>query len=113
MHQPTEIGPRAQLYSTQQQLRLFKMDTMGVDCHPCASKQVQIVRFARREQGLGRVDRRGKPRSWCKVRSGVRGMCAHERRTVKSKCFASTCEEVPTENSICDCEIRASPGGDR
>jgi hypothetical protein len=47
-HQPTEIGPRAQ-----QQLRLFKMDSMGVDCHPCASKQVQNVRFARREQGLG------------------------------------------------------------
>jgi len=32
------------------------MDTMGVDCHPCASKQVQNVRFARREQGLGRAD---------------------------------------------------------
>jgi hypothetical protein len=29
-HQPTEIGPRAQhaVYSTQQQLRLFKMDTV-------------------------------------------------------------------------------------
>jgi hypothetical protein len=39
--------------STQQQLRLFKMDTMGVDCHPCARKQVQNVRFARREQGIG------------------------------------------------------------
>ena len=41
---------------------MFKMDTMGVDCHPCASKQVQNVRFARREQGLGRADRRGKKR---------------------------------------------------
>ena len=41
------------------------MDTMGVDCHPCASKQVvQNVRFARREQGLGRADRRGKKSSW-------------------------------------------------
>jgi hypothetical protein len=29
------------------------MYTMGVDCHPCASKQVQNVRFACREQGLG------------------------------------------------------------
>ena len=28
---------------------------MGVDWHPCASKQVWIVRFARREQGWGRV----------------------------------------------------------
>jgi len=95
----------AAVASTQQQLRLFKMDTMGVDCHPCASKQVQNVRFARRDQGLGRADRRGKTSSelssWCKVRSGVRGMCAHERRTVKSRCFASSCEEVPTENSIC------------
>ena len=26
-------------------------------CHPCARKQVQNVRFARREQGLGRADR--------------------------------------------------------
>merc|ERR1719183_2938885 len=25
----------------------------------------------------------------------------HERRTAKSRCFASSCEEVPTENSIC------------
>ena len=55
---------RGRSCSTQQQLRLFKMDTMGVDCHPCASKQVQNVRFARREQGLGRADRRGKRSSW-------------------------------------------------
>ena len=41
---------RGRSCSTQQQLCLFKMDTMGVDCHPCASKQVQNVRFARREQ---------------------------------------------------------------
>ena len=45
--------------------KLFgRADTMGVDCHPCASKQVQNVRFARREQGLGRADRRGKKSSW-------------------------------------------------
>ena len=25
---------------------------MDVDCHPCASKQEQIVKFACREQGL-------------------------------------------------------------
>ena len=31
------------------------MDTMDVDCHPCASKQEQIVKFACREQGLGRA----------------------------------------------------------
>ena len=53
---PKSDRARAKLYSTQKQLRLFKMDTMGVDCHPCASKQVQNVRFARREQGLGRAD---------------------------------------------------------
>ena len=28
-------------------------------------------------------------------------MSTHERRTAKSRCFASSCEEVPTENSIC------------
>ena len=28
---------------------------MDVDCHPCASKQEQIVKFACREQGLGRA----------------------------------------------------------
>ena len=28
---------------------------MDVDCHPCASKQARIVKFACREQGLGRA----------------------------------------------------------
>ena len=34
---------------------MFMMDNVDVDRHPCASKQVWIVRFARREQGWGRV----------------------------------------------------------
>ena len=34
---------------------MFTMDNVDVDRHPCASKQVWIVRFARREQGWGRV----------------------------------------------------------
>ena len=62
-HQPTEIGPRVQLQH-QQQLRLFRMDTMDVDCHPCASKQEWIVKFACREQGLGRAVERCKRSSW-------------------------------------------------
>jgi hypothetical protein len=53
------------------------MDTMDVDCHPCASKQMQNVRFARREQGLGRADRRGKKGSWCEsLEVGFEG-CSH------------------------------------
>ena len=44
--------------SIQQQLRLFRMDSMDVDCHPCASKQEQIVKFACGEQGLGRAGER-------------------------------------------------------
>ena len=48
----------------QQQLRLFRMDTMDVDCHPCASKQEQIVKLACREQGLGRAVERSKRSSW-------------------------------------------------
>ena len=64
-HQPTEIGPRAEASSSiQQQLRLFRMDTMDVDCHPCASKQARIVKFACREQGLGRAVERSKRSSW-------------------------------------------------
>jgi len=39
---------------------MFNMDTMDVDCHPCASKQGAEGEIrARREQGLGRADRRG------------------------------------------------------
>ena len=37
---------------------------MDVDCHPCASKQEQIVKFACREQGLGRAVERSKRSSW-------------------------------------------------
>ena len=76
---------RGQSCSIQQQLRLFRMDTMDVDCHPCASKQEQIVKFACGEQGLGRAVARSKRSSWCKGRSGVRVRFATERRTVKSR----------------------------
>ena len=55
---------RGRSCSTQQHLRLFRMDTMDVDCHPCASKQARIVKFACREQGLGRAVDRSKRSSW-------------------------------------------------
>ena len=32
---------------------MIKMEGVDVDRHPCASKQVLIVRFARREHGWG------------------------------------------------------------
>ena len=55
---------RGRSCSIQQQLRLFRMDTMDVDCHPCASKQEQIVKFACGEQGLGRAGERSKRSRW-------------------------------------------------
>ena len=55
---------RGRSCSIQQHLRLFRMDTMDVDCHPCASKQEQIVKLACREQGLGRAVERSKSSSW-------------------------------------------------
>ena len=55
---------RGRSCSTQQHLRLFRMDTMDVDCHPCASKQARIVKFACREQGLGRAVDRSQRSSW-------------------------------------------------
>ena len=67
---PAHLDPdRGHTCSTRQQLRLFTMDSdtmdsVDVDRHPCASKQVWIVRFARREQGWGRVRRRCKSSSW-------------------------------------------------
>ena len=72
-HQPSGSGTssisrpksdRGRSCSIQQQLRLFRMDTMDVDCHPCASKQEWIVKFACREQGLGRAVERCKRSSW-------------------------------------------------
>ena len=45
---------RGRTWSTKQLLRVIKMDGVDVDRHPCASKQVRIVRFARREHGWGR-----------------------------------------------------------
>ena len=74
---------------------------MDVDCHPCASKQEQIVKIACGEQGLGRAVARSRRSRWCKGRSGVRGRTAPERRTVKLRYFASSCEKVSTKNSIC------------
>ena len=44
---------RGRTWSTKQLLRVIKMDGVDVDRHPCASKQVRIVRFARREHGWG------------------------------------------------------------
>ena len=38
--------------------------SMDVDCHPCASKQEQIVKFACGEQGLGRAVARSRRSSW-------------------------------------------------
>jgi hypothetical protein len=35
---------------------------MDVDCHPCASKQEQIVKFACREQGFWAEGSRGAPK---------------------------------------------------
>jgi len=55
---------RGRSCSTQQQLRLFRMHTVDVDCNPCASKQARIVKFACREQGLGRAVDRSKRSSW-------------------------------------------------
>ena len=37
---------------------------------------------------------------WCKGRSGVRGRFATERRTVKLRYLASSCEMVSTKNSV-------------
>ena len=49
------------------------MDTMDVDCHPCASKQEQIVKLACREQGLGRAVERSKRSSCERVEVGFEG----------------------------------------
>ena len=51
---------RGRTWSTKQLLRVIKIDRMDVDRHPCASKQMRIMRFARREQGWGRARRRCK-----------------------------------------------------
>jgi len=44
---------RGRTWSAKQLLRVIKMDGVDVDRHPCARKQVRIVRFARREHGWG------------------------------------------------------------
>ena len=51
---------RGRTWSTKQLLRVIKIDRVDVDRHPCASKQVRIVRFARREHGWARARRRCK-----------------------------------------------------
>ena len=48
---------RGRTWSTKQLLRVIKMEGVDVDRHPCASKQVRIVRFARREHGWGGAGR--------------------------------------------------------
>ena len=49
---------RGRTWSTKQLLRVTKMDGVDVHRHPCARKQVRIVRFARREHGWARGGRR-------------------------------------------------------
>ena len=49
---------RGRTWSAKQLLRVIKMDGVDVDRHPCARKQVRIVRFARREHGWARGGRR-------------------------------------------------------
>ena len=51
---------RGRTWSTKQLLRVIKIGRVDVDRHPCASKQVRIVRFARREHGWARARRRCK-----------------------------------------------------
>ena len=51
---------RGRTWSTKQLLRVIKIDRVDVDRHPCASKQVRIMRFARREHGWARARRRCK-----------------------------------------------------
>ena len=46
---------RGRTWSTRQLLRVTKMDGVDVHRHPCARKQVWIVRFARREHGWARA----------------------------------------------------------
>jgi len=40
------------------QHRRFAMDFISADCHPCAGKQVWIVKIARHEQGSVKARRR-------------------------------------------------------
>ena len=40
---------RGRTWSTKQLLRVIKIDRKDVDRHPCASKQMRIMIFARRE----------------------------------------------------------------
>ena len=54
---------------------------MGVDWHPCASKQAQIVRIALCEQGSGEARRRCEIAAGVRGRGGVRGRFAPERLT--------------------------------
>ena len=54
---------RGRTWSTQL-LRVIKIDRVDVDRHPCASKQVRIVRFARREHGWGRASDLQKSSCW-------------------------------------------------
>ena len=51
---------RGRTWSTKQLLRVIKIDRVDVDRHPCASKQMRIMRFARREHGWARARRRCK-----------------------------------------------------
>ena len=51
---------RGRTWSTKQLIRVIKIGRVDVDRHSCASKQMQIMRFARREHGWARARRRCK-----------------------------------------------------
>ena len=55
----------------QQLLRVIKMEGVDVDRHPCASKQVRIVRFARREHGWGGASDAAKEQQLVKISKWV------------------------------------------
>lgn len=86
--------------SHQQQLRLSWMDSMGVDWHPCASKQAQIVRIALCEQGSGEARRRCEIAAGVRGRGGVRGRFAPERLTIKLRYSPSIWKQAAPQNSI-------------
>jgi len=82
------------------QLRLSWMDNMGVDWHPCASKQAQIVRIALCEQGSGEARRRCEIAAGVRGRGGVRGRFAPERLTIKLRYSPSIWKQAAPQNSI-------------
>ena len=58
---------------------------MDVDCHPCASKQEQIVKLACREQGLGRAVERSNVQKEQLVKGSKWGSREDRTRTANGK----------------------------